>query len=353
MLFYTLTKIALVTYSALYTFLLMVSLEEQQRIEQSMQQDSWQFIQEDSGFSWLRTASNREVVGLSHRSFATREQAVANARMVGYENEFAPTAQLHWEEYQDANGEYRWRLLDSAGTVINRSHEGYKTKAASQKNAVRHGYGHMQVVPTGCVCPQDCTNVQSAVLPYWIVGLGVLAFILLPFFRTEPIEPPLPPTVGRIQLFADVPPGLAQAACINSLGLRGVFEGSGTKSGQDKPVFGLQNYVPLYELAKVMAEMTSMPVETCSTVLADAPWYEPYKQCAQQNNWRAFTGTNVAITDNATKADVATTVLDAYGLTVEQAERKGVLIALGDFEPTELVTRSELASLLCSLRDLL
>lgn len=327
----------------------MVSLEQQQKIDELMQRDNWQFMSEDTGVHWLRTASNRELVGMSHRTFATKEEAIENARIVGYENNFAAANSVCWEEYQDANGDYRWRLLDTAGTVLNRSHEGYKTKAASQKNAVRHGYGRAAQVACTCGCPQDCKKPVSAVLPYWVIGLSVLAFILLPFFASENTSVPLSPAVNRLQLFADVPPGLAQADCIHSLAVRGVFEGSATKSGSNKPVFGLQNYVRNYELAKIMAEVSNVQVATCSTSTSGQNWYEPYVQCAKQNNWRVFMSNSTDITANATKAAVATTVLDAYNLSVDEAQKKGVLTALGTFEPNELVTRAELASLLCTL----
>ena len=74
----------------------MISNEERSRIYQSQQNDVWEFNQEPSGISWLRTASNKEVVGMSHRAFSTAEEAQANAKVVGFQNEFGVDRSATW-----------------------------------------------------------------------------------------------------------------------------------------------------------------------------------------------------------------------------------------------------------------
>jgi len=49
-------------------------------------------------------------------------------------------AQDHWEFYQDAKGEWRWRHVAANGKIVGASAEGFKTRAACVANARMNGY---------------------------------------------------------------------------------------------------------------------------------------------------------------------------------------------------------------------
>jgi uncharacterized protein YegP (UPF0339 family) len=341
----------------------MTAPDERTRIYDSQQNDVWEFIDEQNGYSWLRIAANKEIVGMSHTTFSTKEAAIANAHLVGYENQFAKPSSVYWEHYQDAKGEYRWRVLNKAGLVLNRAHEGYKTKSASQKNALRHGEGysansadelHTTVWMHSCdLCNTDTSRFT---VPIWLVVVGILAMVTL-FFVQQHANNDLywPNTLQTIplereQLFADVPVGHAVRECINTLAHKKIMQGYAQKNGGY--IFKPNALVEKQELAKIFIQLQGGNSADCGTApLQGAQWAMPYLACAYKQDWRIFKDSTIRYTEYATLGDTAITVLDALNLTEAQADEMHIYATFGDFTPTELITREQLARLLCDVQQ--
>lgn len=336
----------------------MTTVDERTRIYESQQNDIWEFVHEKNGYSWLRIAANKEIVGMSHTTFITQEAAIANAQLVGYQNKFASPAAIQWEQYQDATGEYRWRLLNKAGTVLNRSHEGYKTKAASQKNAWRHGEGRSTFITTPSISMHSCAhctdNTGMLAVPAWLAALGIISFITLFFLRhTTANDLYWPNTINAVplereQLFTDVPAEHVLQECIHTLAKNKIMTGYQKDDGSF--IFELQRLVQKQELAKIFVELRSIRLADCNTSpLNGSDWALPYLACAYNEQWRAFTNPTVQYTDFATLGDTAITMADALVLNEEKEVAARMYTALGNFAPSEFITREKLAEVLCTL----
>ncbi|WP_435346801.1 YegP family protein [Haloarchaeobius sp. HRN-SO-5] len=96
-------------------------------------------------YRWRLVASNGEIVADSGEGYATRSSA---REAVSRIQDDAPDAVLpsfddtHFEVFEDAAGQYRWRLVASNGRIIADSGEGYASKYGA-RDAARRVQGHV------------------------------------------------------------------------------------------------------------------------------------------------------------------------------------------------------------------
>jgi len=118
-------------------------LADTERVYRSREKDVWEILENAGQYTWRRTATNKEIVGSSHKPAATLQEAEQNAMLFGYEGVYNVSNQTEWNFYRDERSEYRWTATYN-GQVINEAHEGYVSEKACLLNAVRHGYrGHL------------------------------------------------------------------------------------------------------------------------------------------------------------------------------------------------------------------
>jgi uncharacterized protein YegP (UPF0339 family) len=339
----------------------MISTSDRKKIYQSQQKDVWEFIQGTSGYYWVRTASNGEVVGTSHRAYTERLECELNASMVGYTNNFTIPTGVVWDFYQDAKGEYRWRVTDKQGVVINRSHEGYKSALAAEKNAVRHGYQFI-ATSTQAACTQDwsdCTYTDCAKPANWIVyvvSLFMFVLVILAFDTSHSVVVQVGPT-GSVEYpvtFSDVPLDHPNAACVYKLAVQNVLTGYKDSTGALTGEYGFNHSVSRSQLAKVALVATDNSLFSCAPVSQEPTgnnWAEPYIRCAVAKQWRTYPSAGRTYTDEASKVDAIATIIDAFELTEQQAADSGLLGVLDAFTPQERITRNELAQLICAAEE--
>ena len=307
--------------------------EEKQRIYTSQQNDTWDFKQSGSGVSWVRTASNYEVVGTSHRAFNSMQECETNAMLVGYKNFFTVPKGVLWEFYQDAKKEYRWRLVDSVtGSVLNNAHEGYKTEIACLKNAVRHGYGREPIVSTAAHKNTEQTGMcrLCTMFPTWLGWLLIAAIALLLIKGCEKKNEPQPavegaPVViqkqtgcdsldGFTPKFSDVVEDDWFAPYVQHMVNKEILDGYKNAQGVSTGKFGPGDEVTLSQLAKIALESTNVNLRTCSIASGyGGNWAAPYIECARYRGSRVFADLGQDFEKPATRAEVAAAVIDAFG----------------------------------------
>jgi len=215
-----------------------------QQIYKSRLNDLWEIIENKNGYFWRRTAANNEIVGGSHISFKTKAECEANARLVGYEEQYNQPGDATWEFYQDGKKEYRWRLFDG-DKKLNVCHEGYKAELSAQKNAVRHGWGQTpkatkktkEVATPVMKDDEDCSCWMYVIL-LMILGL-LLGWLLHTYSTPAPVAldlaapaAPAAPVVEN-QIFTDVPNDAWHSEYVNKLANENLINGYRTLEGKD------------------------------------------------------------------------------------------------------------------------
>ena len=251
-------------------------------------------------------------------------------------------------------------MLDASGQVLNRAHEGYKSKVAAQKNAVRHGYGLQMSVsaePTSTgkgvfeSFITDCDDCYNP--PAWLGWLLALLFVLV-FFKLQMPAPvslqAVPSDVQTTHGFTDVPSGDPNTRCFSALAYHDVLpkfekvyaDGREVRTFEFKP----NNTVPKNELLRATLKAAGVHLTNDTEEVG----WERHLQYAQKHAFRAFENP-VDTYDLATRGEVALTVMDAFNLEERQADAARIFAAFGNFAPNELVRRGEFGQVLCEVLE--
>lgn len=89
-------------------------------------------------YRWRLVASNGEIIADSGEGYASKakaREAIARVRDVAPDAAIPSFDDGHFEVFEDAAGEYRWRLVASNGRIIADSGEGYGSKGAARDAA--------------------------------------------------------------------------------------------------------------------------------------------------------------------------------------------------------------------------
>jgi uncharacterized protein len=338
----------------------MISAPEREAIYQLQQKDRWEFKRDSNGYFWLRIASNGEVVGVSHRAFSQLPDCEANARAVGYANEFSVPRTAVWEFATDARSQHIWRLLDTKGVVINRSHQGFESKTEAEKNAVRHGYGLVssvdQVVDEQFCGTHECTDVTCGVPNRklrWLIMAICAVFVLIALVQLVPkyLGGSRVNDVNTTVVFADLEQTDMDYACISQIHST---QAIAPQILDEAVQFLPEQLVTKAELAKALLGITDNGPLACAPTSQELPgekWADAYLHCAKAKQWRVFVDADADYNQFATKQDLAYSILDARNLTVDEALQSGILRSLGNFTPTDTFTRRDLARVLCAASD--
>ncbi len=366
-----------------------------QQIYKSRLNDLWEILENKNGFFWRRTAANNEIVGGSHISFKTKEECEANARLVGYEEQYNQPSDATWEFYQDGKKEYRWRLFDG-DKKLNVCHEGYKGELSAQKNAVRHGWG--QATKTAAKPKAKTSAAASATSSSEFEGcncfiyvillmiLGLLLGWLLHNFST-PVVPAMmekPAAVEPVvekQVFKDVPNTLWSSEYINKLANKKLINGYRTVAGEDTGNFGPDDIITIEQLVKMAMNGSDRSIRLCGNLTGEPAgysWSAPFIKCAQGDNWTILEDANIDITRPATRGEIASMIVDAFDVTTDPVASfndvdnntpharaismiasdnvvDGYLnaagVATGNFGPLDNVTRAQTAKIFCNARE--
>jgi uncharacterized protein len=84
-------------------------------------------IYEDNAkeYRWRLKAANGKILGTSGQGYKAKADCKHGVERIQKD----AADKLKFEDYQDAKGEYRWRLKATNGQIIGSSSEGYKAKA--------------------------------------------------------------------------------------------------------------------------------------------------------------------------------------------------------------------------------
>jgi uncharacterized protein YegP (UPF0339 family) len=327
----------------------MLSPEIRAKIYEVQQHDRWEFTIEGNGYIWTRTANNNEVVGMSHVPFASYAECIENAHMIGHENSYALPSDAVWEFYEDSRGDHRWRVVTASGHVINRSHTGYKSILASQKNAARHGHGLRQTVSENIQHASLFANAEKVEpLPMWLRIAILLLFIA---------------TVATGLLYANTDLGLLHKKspvqanapeCTQKLVALHIVD-LDTYETKDGVMYNTQVPITLAELAHTIVQYTHNAALQPQS-LWQRMWkrHSPQKSLehAKKQHWQYFTQEDKAsYSANATKAAVARTVIDALTLSIADTERLRILKPLGTFNPNQAATKQNVIDILCNIQS--
>jgi uncharacterized protein YegP (UPF0339 family) len=385
-----------------------------QQIYKSRLNDLWEILENNNGYFWRRTAANNEIVGGSHISFKTKAECEANARLVGYEEQYNQPGNATWEFYQDGKNEYRWRLFDG-DKKLNVCHEGYKGELSAQKNAVRHGWGGTS---TKAKAPSTKTSAKKAAPKaaaaaavastsgktmddcncwIWVILLALLGLLfgwwlhnnltqdlkaVIPTEQAMVAKDSAPAPVAMVddQIFNDVANDAWYSEFVNKLAKKKLINGYRTLEGEDTGDFGPDDSITIEQLIKMSVNGSDRNVRLCGSLTGEPAgysWSAPFVKCATNDDWTITSG-DVDLTRPATRGEIASMIVDAFDVTTDPTETFGDVSddnsnaraismlasdgvvggylnnageATGNFGPNDNVTRAQTAKIFCNARE--
>ncbi|MCF7844522.1 MAG: S-layer homology domain-containing protein [Kiritimatiellales bacterium] len=183
---------------------------------------------------------------------------------------------------------------------------------------------------------------------------------------------------GESVTLEDVPIYAWFAEFVEDMASRGIISGYQDSEGNPLGQYGPADNVTIEQLSKIAVEASGINLETCTNSikneLAQGSWSESYIRCAESNDWAIYSDGTVDITRSATRTEVVTTVLQAFGasftsldgtvfkdvnattefgVAIETAAADGIVSGFTDeegnltgyFGPSDPVNRAEIAKI--------